>query len=58
MDNKEPPTTGFDKVQYFDQVKLANFIASSRLEGLDVICTNETMVEIIARYQAIAAGST
>jgi hypothetical protein len=51
MDNNGLPTTGFDKVQYFDQVKLNNFIGSSRLEGIDVICTNETMDEIIARYQ-------
>ncbi len=57
MENNEPPATGFDKVQYFDQVKLHNFIGSSRLEGIEVICTDETMDEIIARYQAIAAAS-
>ncbi len=58
MEKNEPPSTGFDKVRFFDQVKLANFIASSRLEGIAVVCTNETMDEIITKYNAIAAGST
>lgn len=58
MDNNELPATGFDKGQFYDQVKLHNFIGSSRLEGIEVVCTNETMAEIIARYQAIAAAST
>lgn len=57
MDNNGLPAAGFDKVQFYDQVKLHNFIGSSRLEGIEVVYTNETMGEIVARYQAIAPAS-
>ena len=51
MADKLLGTVEFNKERYFDQIKQANFIASSRLEGIEVVCTNESEDEIIARYK-------